>query len=170
MDRGDLVPDDLVVEMVIHRLVEPDAARGILLDGFPRTLAQAHALDAELAAHGGGVQAALFLDVPHDVLVRRLSGRRMCDDCQSTFHIELQQLPPDGSCPECNGRLVQRRDDHRSAVTRRIAVYMEQTQPVLEHYRGRGVVQQVDGHRPVQVVRNELLAALGSREVTCAAS
>src|SRR5918995_2523255 len=101
MDQGDLVPDELVVQMVIERLARPDADRGVLLDGFPRTLAQARALDVELAERGGGVTAALFLDVPTDVLVERLSGRRVCIGCHSTYHVVLQQLPFDGTCPQC---------------------------------------------------------------------
>ena len=129
MDQGELVPDDLVVQMVIERLTRPDAARGVLLDGFPRTLAQARALDVELAERGGGVTAALYLDVPTDVLVERLSGRRMCIGCQSTFHDVLQQLPFDGSCPPCGDRLVQRPDDTASVIERRVAVYHEQTAP-----------------------------------------
>ena len=110
MDRGDLVPDDLVVEMVIERLGRADAANGALLDGFPRTLAQAETLDAELAARGGSVQSAVLLDVPTEALVARLSGRRICIGCQGTFHIVLQALPFDGTCPACGDLLTQRPD------------------------------------------------------------
>jgi adenylate kinase len=170
MDRGDLVPDELVVKMVVERLERPDAANGALLDGFPRTIAQAYALDAELAARGGGVLAALFLDVAPAILVRRLSGRRTCDGCQSTFHVDLHQLPADGSCPECGQHLVQRRDDHRVAVARRIAIYLDQTTAVLEHYRARGLVHRVDGDRPVEEIKGELLAILRQREPALAAS
>lgn len=170
MDRGDLVPDDLVVKMVIDRLEAPDAANGVLLDGFPRTIAQASALDVELSARGGGVAAALFLDVPPAVLVRRLSGRRMCDGCQSTFHVDLHGLPGDGSCPECGEHLVQRRDDQRAAVARRIAVYLDQTTPVLEHYRSRGLVHRVDGNRQVDQIRDDLLNVLRRRVPALVAS
>lgn len=170
MDRGDLVPDDLVVKMVIDRLEAPDAANGVLLDGFPRTITQAAALDAELSARGGGVAAALFLDVPPATLVRRLSGRRMCDGCQSTFHVDLHNLPRDGSCPECGDHLVQRRDDQRAAVARRISVYLDQTMPVLEHYRSRGLVHRVDGDRPVDEIRADLLNVLRRRVPALVAS
>jgi adenylate kinase len=163
MDRGDLVPDHLVVQMVIDRLEQSDAARGVLLDGFPRTLAQAYALDAELSARGGGVAAALFLDVPPGVLVRRLSGRRVCDSCNATFHVELRHLPADGSCPDCGRHLVQRRDDQRSAVVRRISIYVEQTTAVLEHYRERGLVHRVNGDRAVEKIQGDLLAVLRRR-------
>jgi len=170
MDRGDLVPDDLVVKMVIDRLEQPDAANGVLLDGFPRTLTQAQALDVELSARGGGVAAALFLDVPPGVLVRRLSGRRMCDGCQSTYHVDLHDLPADGTCPECGEHLVQRRDDQRSAVARRIAIYLDQTTPVLDHYRSRGLVHRVDGNRPVEQIRSDLLCVLRRRVPALVAS
>jgi adenylate kinase len=170
MDRGDLVPDDLVVRMVIERLEESDATNGVLLDGFPRTLGQASALDVELSARGGGVAAALFLDVPPGVLVRRLSGRRMCDGCQSTYHVDLHDLPGDGSCPECGEHLVQRRDDQRAAVARRIAIYLDQTTPVLDHYRSRGLVHRVDGNRQVEDIRTDLLNVLRRRVPTLVAS
>jgi adenylate kinase len=170
MDRGDLVPDDLVVQMVIERLERPDAANGVLLDGFPRTLAQATALDAELCARGGGVAVALFLDVPPGVLVRRLSGRRMCEGCNTTFHVDLQRLPADGTCPECGKHLVQRRDDQRAAVARRIAIYLDQTTAVLEHYRSRGLVHRVDGNRQVDEIRVDLLNVLRRRVPTLVAS
>jgi adenylate kinase len=170
MDRGDLVPDDLVVQMVVDRLEQPDAANGALLDGFPRTQAQADALDKKLACRGGGVLAALFLDVAPGVLVRRLSGRRMCDGCQSTFHVDLHDLPSDGSCPECGDHLVQRRDDHRTAVARRISVYLDQTTPVLDHYRDRGLVHRVDGDRDVDEIKSEILNVLHRRVPALVAS
>jgi adenylate kinase len=160
MDRGDLVPDDLVVDMVIARLGEPDAVNGALLDGFPRTLAQARALDAELTARGGGVRSALFLDVPPTALVARVSGRRVCNDCGGTFHVELQCLPADGSCPDCGDELIQRSDDQGSVVARRVAVYIQETTPVLDHYRARGLVQSVDGDHTVEQVSTDLLAAV----------
>jgi adenylate kinase len=170
MDRGDLVPDDLVVRMVTDRLEKSDAARGALLDGFPRTISQADSLDGELADRGGGVLAVLFLDVPPGVLVRRLSGRRICDGCQNTFHVDLHQLPANGTCPECGQHLVQRRDDQRSAVARRIAVYLDQTTAVLEHYRSRGLVHRVDGNRSVEEIKADLLAVLRTREPALVAS
>jgi adenylate kinase len=164
MDQGELVPDDLVIQMVIERLVRPDAARGVLLDGFPRTLTQARALDVELAERGGGVIAALSLDVPTDVLVERLSGRRVCIGCHSTFHIVLQQLPFDDTCPHCGDRLVQRADDVPSVIARRVAVYQQQTAPVLDHYRVRGVLRRVDGGGSVELTRSRVLERLGLRE------
>ena len=161
MDQGELVPDELVVQMVMERLARPDAARGVLLDGFPRTLSQARALDIELAERGGGVTIALLLDVPADVLVARLSGRRMCIGCQSTFHVALQQFAADGTCPHCGDRLVQRPDDIPGVVTRRIAVYQQQTAPVLDHYCARGVLRRADGSGSLDQTRARTLEQLG---------
>lgn len=164
MDQGELVPDDLFVQMVIERLARPDAARGVLLDGFPRTLTQARALDDQLAERGGGVTVALFLDVPIDVLMERLSGRRVCIGCHGTFHVVLQRLPFDGTCPHCGDRLVQRPDDVPSVVARRVAVYQQQTAPVLDHYRRRGVLRRADASGSVEVTRSRALERLGLRE------
>jgi adenylate kinase len=159
MDQG-----ELVVQMVIERLARPDADCGVLLDGFPRTLAQARALDVELAERGGGVTSALFLDVPTDVLVERLSGRRVCIGCQSTFHVVLQQLPFDGSCPHCGDRLVQRPDDAPSVIACRVTVYQQQTGPVLDYYGARGVLRRVDGGGSVEQTRSQALGRLELRE------
>jgi adenylate kinase len=164
MDQGELVPDELVVQMVIERLARPDADGGVLLDGFPRTLPQARALDGELAERGGGVTVALFLDVPTDVLVERLSGRRVCIGCHSTYHVVLQQLPFDGTCPQCGDHLVQRPDDAPSVVARRVTVYQQQTGPVLEHYRARGVLRRADGSGSVEQTRSRALERLGLPE------
>jgi adenylate kinase len=170
MDRGDLVPDDLVVKMVIDRLGEPDAAGGALLDGFPRTLAQARALDAELAARGGGIQTVLYLDVSAEALIARVAGRRVCGSCGGTFHVALQRLPADGSCPECNDQLTQRADDDDTVAPHRISVYLQQTSPVLEYYRRHGLVHAVEGDRHIEAVRADVLAALDRRMPTLVAS
>jgi adenylate kinase len=164
MDQGELVPDELVVQMVIERLARPDADRGVLLDGFPRTLTQARTLDVELAERGGSVAAAIFLDVPTDVLVERLSGRRVCIGCQSTFHIVLQQLPLDGTCPDCGDQLVQRPDDTPRVVARRVTVYQQQTGPVIDYYRVRGVLRRADGSGTVEQTRSQALERVGLRE------
>jgi adenylate kinase len=160
MDRGALVPDDLVVQMVLDRLELPDAANGVLLDGFPRTMVQAESLDQELAARNGRVQAALFLNVPEKVLVRRLSGRRVCEGCHGTFHIDLHVQAANGHCPKCNERLVHRRDDHPAAVSERIAIFLKQTTTVLQHYREQGIVHEVNGDQPVERIWADLLKIL----------
>ena len=164
MDKGELVPDELVVEMVARRLEEPDGARGVLLDGFPRTRAQARALDADLASHGGSVERVFFLDVPNQALVDRLVGRRVCDSCQNTFNLHTDDIGPELECPECGGQLVRRPDDQRDVVERRVGVYMRETRPVVDHYRTAGVLRRVDGDRPVDDVRADLLAVLEEEE------
>jgi adenylate kinase len=170
MDRGDLVPDDLVIEMVIDRLGQPDAADGALLDGFPRTLAQAQALDEELAARGGGVQSAIYLDVPPEALVARMTGRRVCNSCGGTFHVHLQRLPADGACPDCGDHLVHRPDDRPNVVARRVAVYLQETAPVLDHYERQDLVRTIDGDQSVERVKADLLRALRCRERELVAS
>jgi adenylate kinase len=170
MDRGELVPDDLVLEMVARRFEEPDATRGVLLDGFPRTRAQARALDADLAAHGGAVERVFFLDVPTRALVNRLVGRRVCEECQGTFNLHTDDIGPDLECPECGETLVRRPDDERDVVERRVGVYLRDTMPVVEHYRAAGVLHRVDGDRPIDDVKGELLAALEDRDLILAVS
>lgn len=160
MDQGDLVPGDLVVRMVIDRLDRADAANGALLDGFPRTLPQARALDAELGTRAGGVRAVLYLDVPVSTLVSRMTGRRVCIGCQSTFHVDLTPLPLDGTCPRCSDLLVQRPDDTPAIVEHRIGVYLQETAPVLDHYALLRLVYRVDGDRPIDEIRADLLDVL----------
>src|SRR5919197_86838 len=145
MDRGDLVPDELVVEMVMERLDEADAGRGVLLDGFPRTLAQARALDRRLKARGAAVRSAVYLDVPKEVLVGRLAGRRICHDCQATYHEVFNPSPTGSSCEVCGGELYQRPDDRREVVENRVQVYLRETRPVIKHYDSLGVLHRVDG-------------------------
>ena len=161
MERGDLVPDHLVMSMMTDRLERADAGRGAVLDGFPRTVAQARALDLELDRRGGGVRAVFYLDVPLADLIGRLSGRRVCVGCHGTFHVELQPFPGDGCCPRCGDRLVQRPDDCPEVISHRVAVYLQDTMPVLEHFDGRGLVHRIDGRQSIEAIRMALLARLG---------
>lgn len=163
MDRGDLVPDDLVVDMVVDRLGAPDATQGVLLDGFPRTLAQAEALDRELAARGGSVRVAVYLDVPRAVLVDRLAGRWICRGCQASYHERFRPPALPTRCDACDGELYQRPDDRREVVENRLRVYLEQTQPVVDHYTRKGVLRRVNGDRPVEAVRADLRKAIVAR-------
>jgi adenylate kinase len=161
MDRGDLVPDDLVVDMIAERLDAPDASHGALLDGFPRTLTQAEALEARLEEGGGRVTTAIYVEVPTDILVERLAGRWMCRDCQASYH-ELFNRPAAASvCDSCGGDLYQRPDDKREVVANRVAVYLRDTLPVVEHYAREGVLQRIDGNQSIEAVKAELLAAIG---------
>jgi adenylate kinase len=161
MDRGDLVPDGLVVDMIVERLNRADATRGALLDGFPRTLPQAHALEARLIKRGGAVRAAIYVDVPSDVLVERLAGRWMCRDCQASFHQKFNPPKREGSCDTCCGELYQRADDRHEVVANRVSVYLRDTLPVIDHYARVGILQQIDGNQEIDQVRRALLAMVG---------
>ncbi|MCC6173708.1 MAG: adenylate kinase [Chloroflexi bacterium] len=160
MDRGDLVPDGLVVDLMMNRLAAPDATRGALLDGFPRTVAQAEALDTALARHDGGVHAALYLDVPAEVLVERLCGRWFCGGCQQTYNERIEPLPSDMRCSACGTRLGQRPDDRCDVIEHRVEVYFHETAPVLSHYSGRRLLHRLNGNRTPDDVRDALLDAL----------
>ncbi|UCH35420.1 MAG: adenylate kinase [Armatimonadota bacterium] len=161
MDAGELVPDDLILEMVRRRLGEPDAQRGFILDGFPRTLPQAEALDDML---DGGVDVVLDLQVPEEELIRRLSGRRVCADCGAIYQVDTMPPQRPGICDRCGADLMQRSDDAPQAVRRRLEVYRAQTAPVLAHYRERGRLRAVDGTRGSAAVIEEAATALPAGE------
>jgi adenylate kinase len=161
MADGDLVPDDLVVEMIMDRLSQPDADAGALLDGFPRTAAQADALERRLQQHGGGVRTAVYVDVPTAVLVERLGGRMICPDCQASHHERFAPPTRTGICDTCGGRLYQRPDDTREVVGHRVEVFVRDTMPVISYYDVRGKLRRLDGNRPIQSVCGALLKAVG---------
>jgi adenylate kinase len=164
MDRGDLVPDDLVVEMIVDRLDRPDASRGALLDGFPRTLAQAIVLEKRLLQRGGRVRAAVYVEVPTAVLVERLAGRWLCRVCQSSFHTTFNPPRMAGRCDHCGGELYQRPDDRRDVVENRVNVYLRDTLPVVERYQTQRLLLRIDGNRPIEEVRTALRETLGLTE------
>jgi adenylate kinase len=160
MDRGELVPDDITIAMVMERLNQPDTVKGAILDGFPRTLGQAEALDKALAARGQQISVVLLIAVPDDVVVERLSGRLICRECQATFH---RKYNPFESCPynKCEGEyLYQREDDKPETVRSRLEVYKEQTSPLVDYYRDQGVLAKVDGDQPMKDVEADLIAAV----------
>jgi adenylate kinase len=164
MDRGDLVPDELVVDMIVHRLDQPDAAAGALLDGFPRNVAQADALEARLAARNGAIRVAVYVDVPTDVLVERLAGRWMCRGCQASFHELFNPPKVATACDTCGGELYQRPDDKREVVANRVAVYLRDTLPVVERYERKGILRRIDGNQTINVVKLALRQAVGVDE------
>jgi adenylate kinase len=168
MDRGDLVPDDLVVDMIADRLDRPDAARGALLDGFPRTLAQAEALEARLAQRGGAVRLAVYVEVPTEVLVDRLAGRWICRSCQSSFHEVFNPPRAATTCDDCGGELYQRPDDKREVVANRVAVYLRDTLPVVERYARQGIMRRIDGNQPIGRVEASLRRAMDTDEAILA--
>lgn len=160
MDRGELVPDDLTIAMVMDRLSQPDCAAGALLDGFPRTIAQAEALDRALAAQGHRVSVAPYIAVPDEVLIERVSGRRICRTCEEVYHVSFNPPQQSEVCDEDGGELYQRDDDKPETVRKRLQVYWEQTSPLIEYYRGQGVLVEVNGNQPIEAVQADLRAAV----------
>ena len=161
MDRGELVPDALVVEMILDRLNQPDAAEGALLDGFPRNVAQADVLDARLAQRGGAIRVAVYVDVPTDVLIERLAGRWMCPGCQASYHEVFNPPSVAGTCDTCGGALYQRADDKRDVVANRVEVYLRDTLPVVQRYERQGVLKHIDGNQSIEKVKTALSQAVG---------
>jgi adenylate kinase len=156
MDRGALVPDELVITMIVERMRQPDAHHGVLLDGFPRTLAQAQALDRELQDEGRGMTMALYLEVPVEVLVDRAAGRWTCRTCQATYNYRVKPPRQEGICDLDGGQLYQREDDRLDVVSERIRVYIQDTVPVVEYYRERGILREVDGTRDINSVAADI--------------
>lgn len=156
VEAGELVPDQLTIEMVGERLALPDCCDGALLDGFPRTHSQAEALDALLQAAGGAVDLVIYLDVSPPVLLERLSGRWVCRQCGGVYHATYRPMRLAGICDFCRGNVVQLSYDTDETQRRRIRLFFEQTEPLLAYYRGRGVLYEVEGEQPVNVV-NRLL-------------
>ncbi len=145
MDQGLLVPDELVVDLVVDRVAQDDAKNGYVLDGFPRTIPQAKALDEALAKLGEKVDYAINVEVPDENIIRRMSGRRACVSCGATYH--LVHIPPkkDGICDTCGSELILRDDDKPETVKKRLDVYHEQTQPLIDYYKESGILKEVDG-------------------------
>jgi adenylate kinase len=161
MDTGALVPDDVVIGLVGERLAEPDAARGAVLDGFPRTVAQAEALDRLLADRGANIDRVVFFDVSRKELLRRLTGRRVCRRCGATYHEVSAPPRVPGTCDRCGGELYQREDDREAAVAKRLDVYANQTAPLLDYYRGRGLLSPIPGEGPVKDVAATIRRVVG---------
>jgi adenylate kinase len=159
-DRGQLVPDRLTIAMLLERLSQGDCARGCLLDGFPRTLEQATALDEALAQEGKAIEKVAYIQVSQDELLGRLSGRWNCRRCGSVYHERFQPPRQAGRCDQCGGELYQREDDRPETVRRRLEVYFQQTAPLIDYYRARGRLVEIDGDRSVEEVAESLLAAV----------
>ena len=145
MDQGALVPDELVVDLVVDRVAQDDAKNGYVLDGFPRTIPQAEALDAALAKLNDKVDFAIDVDVPDENIIDRMSGRRACVACGGTYHIKFNPTKVENVCDACNGQLILRDDDQPETVKKRLDVYHEQTQPLIEYYTKKGILKSVDG-------------------------
>jgi adenylate kinase len=162
MDAGDLVPDGLIVAMAGERLQKEDAADGFILDGFPRTLPQATALDSQLSELGRRVTAALLIDVPDEELIRRLSGRRVCVKTGHNYHIEFDPPKHEGVCDQDGSRLIQRDDDRPEVIENRLRVYHEQTEPLVDYYDQHGLLKRIDGTRPQAEVHDHIRAVIAT--------
>ena len=161
MDKGLLVPDELVVDLVIDRFKEPDCKNGYVLDGFPRTIPQAEALDKALTAIGESVDYAINVEVPDENIVRRMGGRRACVGCGATYHIVYSPTKVEGKCDTCGGDLIIRDDDKPETVQNRLAVYHEQTQPLIDYYTNKGIIAEVDGTQDMKDVFAAIVKILG---------
>jgi adenylate kinase len=160
MDRGELVPDDVTISMVRDRIARPDCAKGAILDGFPRTLEQAKALDDMLAAQGSRIALVPLLVVPDEELLERLTGRRVCRQCATTYHVLFNAPKVEGVCDVCGGELYQRSDDSLETVRNRLFVYYKQTAPLVGYYFAKDLLVKIDGMRAINDVQKDLLAAI----------
>ena len=161
MDQGLLVPDELVVDLVVDRVGKDDASRGYVLDGFPRTIPQAEALDKALEAIGEKMDYAINVEVPDENIIKRMSGRRACVSCGATYHLE--HIPPkkDGLCDTCGAELILRDDDKPETVKKRLDIYHEQTQPLIEYYTKKDILAEVDGTKDMAEVFDAIVKVLG---------
>jgi adenylate kinase len=160
MEKGELVPDDVTIEMILGRIDQPDCASGCILDGFPRTLQQARGLDKALKERGKAMDKAIYIEVPNEELVRRLSGRWLCRACQTPYHITNSPPKTPGECDKCGGELYQRSDDKEETVRQRLNVFLAQTIPILDYYEKLGKLTKVRGNQGIQEVAREMLFAL----------
>ena len=160
LGRGELVPDGLTIAMVRERLMRPDCAKGVILDGFPRTTEQAKSLDGILAEIGAAVNLVPYVKAATETLLKRLGGRWTCRKCQTVYHVLYNPPRQSGKCDACGGELYQRADDTPETHRRRIEVYLEQTAPLIEFYRKRRVLVEIDGEQDIQQVYAALLAAV----------
>jgi len=162
MDAGDLVPDELIVAMAADRLEQHDAQDGFILDGFPRNLDQASALERQLEELQRRVTAALLIDVPDDEVIRRLSGRRVCAKSGHNYHTEFDPPKREGVCDQDGSRLIQRDDDQPEVIKNRLNVYHEQTEPLVDHYDEQGLMRRIDGTRPAAEVHDHIRAVIAT--------
>ena len=161
MDKGELVPDELVVDLIMDRFAEPDCSNGYVLDGYPRTIPQAEALDNALKANGESLDFAVNVDVPDEEIINRMSGRRACLKCGSTYHIIFNPPLKEGVCDKCGDVLVQREDDKEETVKNRLDIYHEQTEPLEKYYAEAGLLHNVDGTKSMDEVFESIKTVIG---------
>ncbi len=161
MDQGLLVPDELTCDLVVDRISQPDAARGYVLDGFPRTIPQAEALTEALKKRGEAIDYAVNVEVPDSNIINRMSGRRACLSCGATYHLTYNPPKAEGICDNCQSELVLRDDDKPETVKKRLDVYHAQTQPLIDYYKAAGALREVDGTQDIDVVFQDIVKILG---------
>ena len=162
MDQGLLVPDELVVDLVVDRLQQDDCKKGYILDGFPRTIPQAESLDAALSRLGEAVDYAINVEVPDENIVKRMGGRRACVGCGATYHLVYAAPKKEGICDNCGAELILRDDDKPETVQKRLGVYHEQTQPLIDYYTKKGILKEVDGTMDMGDVFKAIVEILGA--------
>ena len=162
MDKGELVPDELVVDLIMDRFKEADCANGYVLDGFPRTIPQAESLTKALSERGEAVDYAVNVDVPDENIINRMSGRRACLNCGATYHIVYNPSKKEGICDTCGQQLVLRDDDKPETVKKRLSVYHDQTQPLIDYYKNEGILAEVDGTKDMEEVFQDIVNILGA--------
>jgi adenylate kinase len=162
MEAGKLVPDELIVDLMVDRVTRPDCGNGFILDGFPRTAAQAEALDKALTGRNAPLDAVVYFTCDDAEVLRRITGRRSCPQCNAIYHV--QTLPPkaDNVCDKCQAALVQRKDDSEAVVAERLAAYRRQTEPLIEYYRSRGLLRQVDGTQSIEATDRAVTGLLNA--------
>jgi adenylate kinase len=165
MDRGDLVPDEVIIGVIAARIESPEAADGFILDGFPRTTAQAEALDEAMERLGRELTAAILIEVSHEEVVRRLSGRRTCVKGGHIFHVDFDPPKKEGVCDICGGQLVVRDDDKPDVVRRRLEQYHSKTEPLVSYYEEKGILRRVDGDHPPEEVSDRIRALLATLQM-----
>ncbi len=160
MEKGELVPDEVTISMVLERIRKPDCAQGVLFDGFPRTLSQAAALDERLKAEGRAIDKVVYIEVPEQSLITRLSGRWICRDCQTPYHAVSSPPKVAGRCDACGGELYQRADDTEATVRERLKVFFSQTLPIVEYYEKQAKLLRVNGDQSIEAVTADMLRLL----------
>ncbi len=162
MDKGELVPDELTCDLVMDRIQQEDCKNGFVLDGFPRTIPQAEALDAALEKIGQKMDYAVDVDVPDENIVNRMGGRRACLSCGATYHVTFNPTKTEDVCDACGAKTVLRDDDKPETVQKRLEVYHAQTQPLIDYYKKQGILKSVDGTQPMDAVFDAIVAILGA--------
>ena len=163
MEKGELVPDEVTIKMILERIAAPDCASGCLFDGFPRTLEQAEALDKAFAAQGKSIDKAIYIKVPDEELIKRLSGRWICRNCQTPYHLISSPPKVPGKCDKCGGELYQRPDDTEETVKERLKVFHDLTIPILDYYKKQNKLIKVNGNLGIKEVAKEVIRAISTQ-------